>query len=51
MDFPKNKMKRYRLEVASKEGSLVDTSVLYDRETDFPSINPKVWLGLDCTVL
>lgn len=40
--FPKNKLQRYRVEVASKEGSLVDTSLLYGKNIDFPSINPKV---------
>eukprot|EP00752_Nemacystus_decipiens_P007508 g6709.t1 len=41
-ELPKNKLQRYRVEVTSQEGSLVSTSVLYDKNVDFPSINPKV---------
>eukprot|EP00903_Cladosiphon_okamuranus_P006159 g6060.t1 len=41
-DLPENKMQRYRVEVNSEEGSLVDVSVLYGKAIDFPTINPKV---------
>ncbi|CAM9271037.1 unnamed protein product [Scytosiphon promiscuus] len=40
--LPKNKLQRCRLDVSSQEGSLVETSLLYGKNCDFPSINPKV---------
>ncbi|CAM9278896.1 unnamed protein product [Ectocarpus sp. 6 AP-2014] len=40
--LPKNKLQRYRLDVSSKEGSLVSSSTLYGKNIEFPKVNPKV---------
>ncbi|CAN0221448.1 unnamed protein product, partial [Ectocarpus fasciculatus] len=37
--LPKNKLQRYRLDVSSKEGSLVSSSNLYEKAIEFPKVS------------